>query len=707
MLQASQNAETPAVPGTSNWISTEMAEFSSLICNQTETFAASVIENLEWLDDQMNEIANFEGNEESEKIALLLRSPTKSPSRSPRKAPTVPSPEQRNPVYPELFNQKKLHKKSSFHINPLYMGSPVKSNENLGLQAPLQTTQQSSRKSHQFPSLPSRTPLLVSNSPTRTKTILMSRQERSLSPARSISPSRSASPTRKLARTMSKGVSKAISKSTKTTNVKPSGSSASSALTLSAATTLTPSISNEINQPTSPGIGHYLSSALSRAKSIFKGREDDKPQDAKSLTKSLEDKRSLSPFRKRTESTEDKVTSPDKISNQSPKRLPKVREINKPNYRQIRSPERSKAVPVEKDDVASSEKPEQKRPTASLSPKKVSPIAKPQKTLDVTKLRSEINHPRENKESTLSEAKTRPRTLQKPVYKSPKKHVSPEKSTDIEKEVVSEKLEKVNLKIGVGISKPSIGISPVSVIHPKIEKMHKLSLASQQKSQIPTKLPSANSPLRNVAKRRLSDDTSPRKRKSGDLPNTLSIKKKSDITRLLLKKTDGQRTPAPKSIPNTFHDPLGISTPKFGGSQLMKSALLRSAATADRPKMMSTPGGSPYTPQLQLRKFTINKSPKTVLPDIHSDSLDDEDPSVLQSWANSPELKATLKNQQKLDPDKVFGPVGTLNMTEVFRGSADYRAKSFGMRSSSARWDHSDLLTASEIENYKKEMGYQ
>lgn len=94
----------------------------------------------------------------------------------------------------------------------------------------------------------------------------------------------------------------------------------------------------------------------------------------------------------------------------------------------------------------------------------------------------------------------------------------------------------------------------------------------------------------------------------------------------------------------------------------------------------------------------------TVLPDIFSESEDDDDGSVILDWANSPELRSMLLRQQQVDPDSVFGPIAPLQMDEVFKSS---RISRFRPRSSSANWSGQDKLSQQEIDRYAKEMGYQ
>lgn len=94
------------------------------------------------------------------------------------------------------------------------------------------------------------------------------------------------------------------------------------------------------------------------------------------------------------------------------------------------------------------------------------------------------------------------------------------------------------------------------------------------------------------------------------------------------------------------------------------------------------------------------------LPDILTDSEDeesdaDEDDNTgfrAPSWTASPALRELLHNQQLLDPEKVFGPIGELKMEEVFRNNKNpERMKKFRDRTSSAAWvQNGDAVTSAE-----------
>lgn len=85
------------------------------------------------------------------------------------------------------------------------------------------------------------------------------------------------------------------------------------------------------------------------------------------------------------------------------------------------------------------------------------------------------------------------------------------------------------------------------------------------------------------------------------------------------------------------------------------------------------------------------------LPDIATDSedSDEENDFVPPDWANSPALRELLKEQQLVDPMKVFGPIAPLMMEEVFKGNKERQAK-FRKRTSSANWNGPDRLTEEE-----------
>ncbi|KAH7328210.1 hypothetical protein B0I35DRAFT_11862 [Stachybotrys elegans] len=88
------------------------------------------------------------------------------------------------------------------------------------------------------------------------------------------------------------------------------------------------------------------------------------------------------------------------------------------------------------------------------------------------------------------------------------------------------------------------------------------------------------------------------------------------------------------------------------------------------------------------------------LPEIQTDDEDeDEDEAhggTIASWADSPDLRRALREQESMDPSSIFGPPAPLNMEEVFNKSKDKWHK-FRARTSSANWSGSDRLTEDDI----------
>lgn len=96
------------------------------------------------------------------------------------------------------------------------------------------------------------------------------------------------------------------------------------------------------------------------------------------------------------------------------------------------------------------------------------------------------------------------------------------------------------------------------------------------------------------------------------------------------------------------------------------------------------------------------------LPEINTDDEDDSDDDdnggsgaggskdVMAAWADSPELRRALVEQEAKDPFQIFGAPAPLNMEEVFAKSKD-RFHKFRARTSSANWSGHDRLTDEDI----------
>ncbi|KAI9710878.1 MAG: hypothetical protein M1812_007330 [Candelaria pacifica] len=84
------------------------------------------------------------------------------------------------------------------------------------------------------------------------------------------------------------------------------------------------------------------------------------------------------------------------------------------------------------------------------------------------------------------------------------------------------------------------------------------------------------------------------------------------------------------------------------------------------------------------------------LPDIATDSEDEDEDNDFAppAWANSPELRNLLHQQEAMDAEDVFGPIGPLHMEEIFKNKD--RHHRLRVRTSSANWSGSDRLTEEE-----------
>lgn len=147
----------------------------------------------------------------------------------------------------------------------------------------------------------------------------------------------------------------------------------------------------------------------------------------------------------------------------------------------------------------------------------------------------------------------------------------------------------------------------------------------------------------------------------------------------------GQMRPPTSSVNSTSFNPANAAAP--------------SSSNASQQNIFKTPQRVSSVPKATTETV--------ILPEIYSESEDDEDGSVILDWANSPQLRTLLLQQQQVDPDTVFGPIAPLQLEDVFKSTQGARPSKFRPRSSSANWSNQDKLTQAEVEKYAKEMGYQ
>ncbi|PVU97262.1 hypothetical protein BB561_000683 [Smittium simulii] len=120
------------------------------------------------------------------------------------------------------------------------------------------------------------------------------------------------------------------------------------------------------------------------------------------------------------------------------------------------------------------------------------------------------------------------------------------------------------------------------------------------------------------------------------------------------------------------------------------------------------PDASPQT-ILDAQKKAIKKLKKIRNPDMLS----------TPRWATTPELMKQLQDQQNTNPDSVFGPVKNIQVEEIFAAPKSKHPNAAKLerlsknkneaarnRQSSGIWTGTDLLSACEIADYNKKMGY-
>ena len=95
------------------------------------------------------------------------------------------------------------------------------------------------------------------------------------------------------------------------------------------------------------------------------------------------------------------------------------------------------------------------------------------------------------------------------------------------------------------------------------------------------------------------------------------------------------------------------------------------------------------------------------LPEPNSEYSDSEDENRARKfdapvWTQSPELRAALESQSRVNPDDIFGPVRPLRMEDIFRN----RTSRFRARTSSANWSGPDGLRQEEEREYARRMGF-
>lgn len=145
-------------------------------------------------------------------------------------------------------------------------------------------------------------------------------------------------------------------------------------------------------------------------------------------------------------------------------------------------------------------------------------------------------------------------------------------------------------------------------------------------------------------------------------------------------------------------DKIRFANEAAGGPSAGPPSAFKTPGTKSASKlaMLKTPAGAKDSPIYQNGELIE-------LPDIPTDSEDEDDDYApkdsfsVPQWAESPELRSLLRQQQSMNPEEVFGPIGKLDMDAIFQNRTDKQAHRFRARTSSANWSGADRLTAAEI----------
>ncbi|KAI9444794.1 hypothetical protein H4582DRAFT_1844859 [Lactarius indigo] len=150
-----------------------------------------------------------------------------------------------------------------------------------------------------------------------------------------------------------------------------------------------------------------------------------------------------------------------------------------------------------------------------------------------------------------------------------------------------------------------------------------------------------------------------------------------------------------------------------------KAALIEKPAVKATPAPASAkgkgkaPAGSEDAPSKKAAHKRPDAEPPVTsemieLPEPNSEYSDSEDENRARKfdapvWTQSPELRAALESQSRVNPDDIFGPVRPLRMEDIFRN----RTSRFRARTSSANWSGPDGLKQEEEREYARRMGFR
>ncbi|CAE6407876.1 unnamed protein product [Rhizoctonia solani] len=203
--------------------------------------------------------------------------------------------------------------------------------------------------------------------------------------------------------------------------------------------------------------------------------------------------------------------------------------------------------------------------------------------------------------------------------------------------------------------------------------------------------------------------------------STVSTATTSTATKSRIAKPTATAGPGPSALKsalksassNPFQPAPPASTTKTLKPATSSSSLKAAAAKKAKGSISDAPGQA-LQQQMQARvqaqlkaaqKEPEIQSENIELPDInseYSDSDDEDRGKDFPSWTQDQALLDALKDQEKFNPDALFGPIQPLKMGDLFKtGHSRFRK-----RTSSANWAGTDGITVEEEMEYARRMGY-
>ncbi|KAJ2006314.1 hypothetical protein H4R26_001447 [Coemansia thaxteri] len=136
---------------------------------------------------------------------------------------------------------------------------------------------------------------------------------------------------------------------------------------------------------------------------------------------------------------------------------------------------------------------------------------------------------------------------------------------------------------------------------------------------------------------------------------------------------------------------------------LRRKSSVRSAASAEDEYTTIVPPGETSPPEIESDysdeysddEFSPSGPPRRKKNDFR-----------IPNWATTPELARGLEKQEKINPDRIFGRVKPLRISEVFNRPAEPNEHRRKPRNSSMIWHSKDALTSEEELSYIRLMGY-